>query len=334
MAIGKKIFICTASGLLMMSFLSGCGISEEEYNRVKSNLDTAGTELSHTKLELAQKNAEVEQLEEEYSKSNSDLIETTTELIQALEELMQKDSELIQLESEFNRLQTDHDYLQDSYDGLEENYSDLEVEYSNTLAESLAAPYTAISGREVTSAWSDLNGDLYLWTWPMDTYRAWIEKPKPDDTVRLRYEPTGDVYTLVDFVPFVRSEFFDDVVASLYERSADENAFAREAFNIVTQLTVYSADIGEIPRWPVETLTEAGGDCEDLAILFASLLKAAPYPYEVSLVYMDSDNPTDPQDVNHVIVWVETDDWSTFAETTAIDGWGYYDRVVGWYYEL
>lgn len=334
MVIGKKIFLYTASWLLMMSFLSGCGISEEEYNKVKSSLDATGTELSQTKLELSQKNAEVQQLEEEYSRSNNDLIATTTELIQALEELMQKDSELIQLEYEFSLLQIDHDFLQNSYDGLEESYLDLEVEHSITLAESLAVPYTAISGREVTSAWSDLNGDLYQWTWPMDTYRAWIEKPKPDDTVRLRYEPTGDVYTLVNFVPFVRSEFFDDVVASLYERSADENMFAREAFNIVTQLTVYSADIGEIPRWPVETLTEAGGDCEDLAILFASLLKAAPYPYKVSLVYMDSDNPTDPQDVNHVLVWVEADDWSTFAETTTKDGWGYYDRVVGWYYEL
>ncbi len=334
MGISKKILLYTASGLLMTGFLSGCGISEEEYNRVKSSLDTAGTELSQTKLELSRKNAEVEQLEAEYAEISDDLIATTTDLIQALEENTQKDGELIQLEDEFNRLRTDHDYLKDSYDGLEESYLDLEFEHNNTLAESLAAPYTAISGREVTSAWSDLNGDLYLWTWPMDTYRAWIERPKPDDTVRLRYEPTGDVYTLIDFVPFVRSEFFDDVVASLYERSADEYAFAREAFNIVTQLTVYSADIGEVPRWPVETLTEAGGDCEDLAILFASLLKAAPYPYEVSLVYMDSDNPTEPQDVNHVIVWIETDDWSTFADATAEEGWGYYDRVIGWYYEL
>lgn len=334
MAISKKILLGTASGLLLTGFLAGCGISEEEYNKVKSSLDAAGTELSQTKLELSQKNAEVQQLEEEYSRSNNDLIATTTELIQALEELMQKDIELIQLEYEFSLLQIDHDFLQNSYDGLEESYLDLEVEHSITLAESLTVPYTAISGREVTSAWSDLNGDLYQWTWPMDTYRAWIEKPKPDDTVRLRYEPTGDVYTLVNFVPFVRSEFFDDVVASLYERSADEEVFAREAFNIVTQLTVYSADIGEIPRWPVETLTEAGGDCEDLAILFASLLKAAPYPYEVSLVYMDSDNPTEPQDVNHVIVWVEADDWSAFAECTSKEGWDYYDRVVGWYYEL
>ncbi len=334
MAIGKKIFLYTASWLLMTGFLAGCGVSEEEYNKVKSSLDAAGTELSQTKLELSQKDAEVRQLEAEYAKISDDLIATTTDLIQALEEQMQKDGEFIQLENEFNRLQTDHDYLQDSYDGLEVSYRDLDVEHSSTLAESLAAPYTAISGREVTSAWNDLNGDLYQWTWPMDTYRAWIEKPKPDDTVRLRYAPTGDVYTLINFVPFVRSEFFDDVVASLYERSADEEVFAREAFNIVTQLTVYSADIGEVPRWPVETLTEAGGDCEDLAILFASLLKAAPYPYEVSLVYLDSNNPTDPQDVNHVLVWVEADDWSTFAETTTKDGWNYYDRVVGWYYEL
>ncbi|GAI39841.1 unnamed protein product [marine sediment metagenome] len=111
--------------------------------------------------------------------------------------------------------------------------------------------------------------------------------------------------------------------------------FAKEVFNLVTQLTVYSEDIGEVPRWPTETLTEAGGDCEDLAILFASLLKAAPYPYKLGLVYMDANNPEDPVNPNHVIVWVEADDWKLSVDCTSAQGWNYYEEGVGgWYYEL
>lgn len=240
--------------------------------------------------------------------------------------------------------QEEYDNLENQYDNLDNLYQELLVEYSDTqlkylsaleeLEQSLEVPYTAISGRRVTSAWRDRDGDLHKWTWPMDTYRAWIEQPKPSDTLLLESKSTGTVYTIADFVPYVRSKFFSTVIASLYQESADEWVFAQEAFNLVTQLTVYSKEIGEVPRWPVETLTEAGGDCEDLAILFASLLKAAPYPYKLSLVYMDIDNPTDPQDVNHVIVWVETDDWKTFVEVTSNQGWDYYERVVGWYYEL
>jgi transglutaminase-like putative cysteine protease len=208
-------------------------------------------------------------------------------------------------------------------------------EYASALAEleqSLAVPYTAISGREITWAWKDMDGDIHKWTLSVDGYRGWIELPEPDETVLLQGDYT--TYTMVDFRPYVRAEGFSEVIPDLYQECADEFVFAKEVFNLVTQLTVYSEDIGEVPRCPIETLTEAGGDCEDLAILFASLLKAAPYPYKLSLVYIDGDNPTDPQRPNHVIVWVEADDWKLFAECTNDQGWDYYERVVGWYYEL
>ena len=45
-------------------------------------------------------------------------------------------------------------------------------------------------------------------------------------------------------------------------------------------------------------------------------------------------NPTDPNRPNHVIVWVETDDWNAFVETTSDQGWDYWERVVGWFFEL
>jgi len=212
---------------------------------------------------------------------------------------------------------------------------EMKTEHAETLAEleqSLGVPYTSISGREITWAWQDTAGKLHRWKLPLDTYRSWIEKPKPQGTVSLRDEDIS--YTLTDFRPFVSTEGFTKVVPALYEESADEMAFAREAFHLVSQLTVYSEDIGEVARWPVETLTEAGGDCEDLAILYASLLKASPYPYNLSLVYMDSANPTDPQRPNHIIIRVEAEGWMTYVDCTADWGWGRYQTVKGWFYKL
>ena len=271
----------------------------------------------------------------EYNKARGDLAATQVELGQVIDELNQRNAKAYQLELELTSLKNQYNSLQNNYGELESSYSKLRTEHAVTLAELeqfLTAPYTSISGREITWAWKDMDGKLHKWKLPIDGYRSWIEKPKPQETLSLERGDT--TYTMVDFRPYVRTDGFSKVVPNLYRESADEMVFAREMFNMVSQLTVYSKDIGEVARWPVETLTEAGGDCEDLAILFASLLKAAPYPYEVSLVYMDIDNPTTPQGVNHVIVWVEATDWSAFVEVTSAQGWGYYQRVVGWYYKL
>lgn len=286
--------------LLLIVLLLGCGVPREEYEKVERDLGVAQMQLSQKTTQLTQRN-----------------------------------SELASLKNQYNDLQSSYDELYNEYDELLAEYTDTQLKYVDVLEElgqSLKTPYTAISGREITCAWEDMDGELHKWTWPVDTYRAWIEWPKPSGTVQLDCE--GTVYTMGDFVPYVRTKFFESVISSFYQECADEWVFAQEVFNIVTQLTVYSEDIGEVPRWPVETLTEAGGDCEDLAILFASLLKAAPYPYTISLVYMDADNPTDPLNPNHVIVWVEADDWKSFVKCTSDQGWGYYERVVGWYYEL
>jgi len=300
MAVWKSMSLVLISLLLMVVLLLGCGVPREEYEKVERDLGVAQMQLSQMTTELTQRN-----------------------------------SELASLRNQYNDLQSSHEELCNEYDELLAEYTDTQLKYIDALEElgqSLKVPYTAISGREITCAWEDMDGELHMWTWPVDTYRAWIESPKPSETVLLNCG--GTVYTLHDFVPYVRADFFSTVIPSFYQECADEWTFAQEVFNLVTQLTVYSEDIGEVPRWPVETITEAGGDCEDLAILFASLIKAAPYTYDLELIYMDADNPTDTQEPNHVIVKIGNNDWTVFAECTSAQGWDYYDRVVGWYYDL
>jgi len=314
MAIWKKISLTVLSLFLLVFLLTGCGVPQEEYDKIERDLGLAQMELSQATRELTQRSAEAQQLK----------------------------GELTSLENQYNNLQSNYDELYDEHQELLVDYTDTKLKYISALEElgsaleelgqSLKVPYTAISGRQITYAWENMNGELHKWTLPVDSYRGWIELPKPDITVSL--ESGGKTYTMTDFTFYVRSGIFEEVVPTFYEEHTDEMVFAQEAFNLVSQLTVYSEEIGEVPRWPAETLTEAGGDCEDLAILYASLLKAAPYSYKVSLVYMDGDNPTDPQVPNHVIVFVEADDWKAFVECTSKQGWNYYESVVGWYYKL
>ena len=50
---------------------------------------------------------------------------------------------------------------------------------------------------------------------------------------------------------------------------------------------------------------------------------------------MDSDNPLDPQDMNHVILYVDDGQDAYFIEATASPSWDYYpDGVIGWWFDV
>ena len=154
--------------------------------------------------------------------------------------------------------------------------------------------------------------------------------------ITLRENETGETHYVMDFRPFIMEKGFSTVISDLYyELNNNDEAFVYEIWYIVTQLTTYHSEIEETPRFPLETMIGGGGDCEDLAILIASMLKAAPANYVVELVYMDSDNPTTPENINHVTVWVETPSGhKTFVDGTSHTKMCPFERVVGWYFEV
>ena len=181
-------------------------------------------------------------------------------------------------------------------------------------------------------AWRDTDDNLHKWAMSVDSYRSWVNTPKPRKTVVLQ---CGDgICTMLDYRPYVHPDEFSEVIPDLYQQGSGGREFVQEAYNMVSQLTVYSEDIGEVPRWPIETLTEGRGDCEDLTILLASLLKAAPHPYKLSFVYIDSENPTKPQYPDHVIIAIEDEDWRVFIECSSDEGWKFYDQIKGWFFEF
>ena len=239
------------------------------------------------------------------------------------------------LEHDLATLESQYGTLQEDYKELEGKYGKVWTEEQTALLESeqvLIVPYTAISEGKVIWVWRDIDGNIHRWTMPIDSYRSWVDTPKPRKTVALQCD--GGIFTMLDYRPYIHSDEFTTVIPGLYQQTSGGREFVQEVFTLVSQLTVYSEDIGEVPRWPIETLTEGRGDCEDLTILFASLLEAAPHPYKLSIVYIDSNNPTEPQYPDHVIVAVGDEDWRIFIECSSDEGWKFYDYIKGWFFEL
>ena len=82
-----------------------------------------------------------------------------------------------------------------------------------------------------------------------------------------------------------------DLAYQLGHRVALYGTYAEVSFvlSFVQQVITYQddavkSDVGEYPKYPVETLAESAGDCEDYAILGASILQALGY--EVALLFL------------------------------------------------
>lgn len=242
------------------------------------------------------------------------------------------------LQEDYTKLQTEHTDLLAQHAVLEQDYNALSSEYGNFRTTAILPPYIYIHDREVEIAYIQTDQTISSWRVPFGTLEYYIEKGNLSRLLpaylNLKMD-TGKVIQVMDFRPYVVPDSFETVISSLYANLPDEYAFIREVWNIVTQLSGYSSEIKETPRYPLETFLAGGGDCEDTAILFASMILAAPVDWEVSLVYMDSNNPTTPQEMNHVIVYINTGTNGYHVETTSDTMMLPYPQgVIGWYYKL
>ena len=198
---------------------------------------------------------------------------------------------------------------------------------------------TTIEGTEITWEFYDSKGNYYIWTMPISTYEYWvtISKQLERDTVELETDD-GDIWTTISLDGFAIMGF-TNVIDDIYDNSESNTDFIYEVWYVVSQLTVYDEDIDEYSegRFSLETFTRTGGDCEDLAILIADMLMSSSYTDEWTFqyVYMDSDNPTDPQTMNHVILAVNDGTYNHYIEATASPRWDYFPNgVTGWWFDV
>jgi hypothetical protein len=127
-------------------------------------------------------------------------------------------------------------------------------------------------------AW-DYNGKH--WTWnlsiPVDLYNAYKSVPV---STRTQNGPAGYGFltTTYDYYIKTLAQKLNDTTTQLGYNSFDQTSFVL-AF---VQSLPYTSDkvttgYDEYPRFPIETLVNDGGDCEDTAILFASLTLSMGY---------------------------------------------------------
>jgi len=292
-------------------------------------------------------------------------------LVEAYNELHLAYNNLI---SEHNTLASQYNALHAAYDELIVKHNKLTAEYerySNEVEEhvkelegyvqnlpeilegAIVPPYLLVENRNVYIVFRDLDNNIEHWYWDVEALEASVilgQFMRKIDIPTLEYLglrdianrfPTGSKYVqmkeqgrCLDYTPYVMEGYFKTIASEFFSRHYDDESKIREVWNMVTQLNAYSKEITETPRLPLETLLLGGGDCEDLAILTASILKAMPAEWDISLVYMDLDNPMEINEVNHVTVYVDTGEYRTFVESTRGDIMSPWEEVNGFYLEV
>lgn len=295
---------------------------------------------------LSAEHSQLEQAHDELTGEYERLVHENAELQTAHQGLTEQ---LTQLTTEYQELQKTYADLNQAYSRLNGNHENLASEYESLIIDygllssaAVTPPYIVIEARQVHLAFLRLDGTLVEWLVPFESLeedlqrgyearKSWLNRLNA--TVTLETEG-GETYTPMDFRPFVDPAPFTAVMRNLYETSTDDATFIREVWNIVTQLSTYSTEIEETPRYPLETLLAGGGDCEDTSILLASMIQAAPVDWKVSMVYMDAASPEVPRVVNHLIVHIDTGEAEYLIETTTDTTMEPYTYVNGWYIPL
>lgn len=261
-------------------------------------------------------------------------------LSQDFEKLSQRNVQLIE---DYNGLVARFNGLIDEYNLLTEQQYALEEENAYYRTVAITPPYIYIYQRIVYLTFESTQGELVTWTFPFESLEEDIRRGNSSremllnrifDVQRVSDPNTGQDIYLLDLRKYVDPTPFHDYIEVVYRESANDEDFINEVWNVVAQLSTYSYELEETPRYPLETFLAGGGDCEDTAILFASMIQAAPVDWKVGLFYMDGENPSAFKNVNHVAVWIDTGSRTHVIETTSKTEREPFDKPYGWIFQL
>jgi hypothetical protein len=208
------------------------------------------------------------------------------------------------------------------YEALTEQYEQLQSEYETLLSDYEAA----FGGLDISPETIPVLEKLYTWEWDGVERSVTITVPEQ----LYDYYSEKERYQTTDYRGYVLHPVDDQYIEALvYEFNliqVDEGLSEENKTDLVIsfiQSMEYTLDadskgLTEYPRFPVETLVDGGGDCEDTGILMASLLDSMGY--NVSLIFLP-DHLAVGIEVNATGVhWVYDNVTYYYLETTAT-GW-------------
>jgi len=168
------------------------------------------------------------------------------------------------------------------------------------------------------------------YTWEHDG-RVWIvsQQYSAETYLYLQSLSHADPYTL--YAKYVNDPLDDtvisDLVGQLQRMAVSAGLNVWEKLNLVlsfVQTLPYAEEEDEYPRYPLETLIEARGDCEDFAILTAALLEEMGFG-AVLLAYLEEGHMAVgirvlPPDTTNAVMYEWNGDTYYYLETTS-PGW-------------
>ena len=265
---------------------------------------------------------QIEELQDAVDQLTSDYEGLTGEFNALTDEHEELNQQLQGLQDEHTELMGDNEELMSDYEALTEQYEQLHSEYETLLSDYEAA----FGGLDISPESIPVLEKLYTWEWDGVERSITITVPEQLYT----YYSEKERYQTTDYRGYILHPMDDQYVeALLYEFNliqVDEGLSEEDKTDLIIsfiQNMDYTLDpdskgLTEYPRFPVETLVDGGGDCEDTGILMASLLDVMGY--NVSLILLP-DHLAVGVEVNATGVhWVYDNVTYYYLETTA-PGW-------------
>jgi len=249
----KKIYLALVIPLALALIVTGCGVPQEEYESLEEQLKSTQQEY--------------DTLESEYEAARSEC--------EAEKNTAQ--SEIDKLQTEVTSQEATISEIQGSNNALQKRVSELEDELNNILDTEIVKYYIF-----------DSQYRAHTWVLPISlrTYFQYRDEPRPAETTKYATMiADSHADSLLDILITLVE---DESLAYNLKKSDVINLVAALAQSLVHTNRDVRTPYDNYPRYPVETLFEEGGDCEDNSILVAALLQRLGY----NLVFFIFEQPS------------------------------------------
>ena len=260
---------------------------ESDYNMLTASYQALQKSFSELNEAYAELNAKYEQLEEVFAP-----VREAREYLKDLATMTSTEGLFSYIKAVYQEAMQDEALYQLWY--LSEKPYDLEPRYFTYLIET-----TKYSG-DVVIEWHITGANYYVMVMSMSDFLSYVKGEdyycidysfENDKNPLYCYLETGQMYAFVIENNGYRSIRIYDW--DIYEKiEVDIPADLRKFYTVNYYIALnvpYVADIGDEAKPPLKTLSE-GGDCEDRAVLVASMLRALGYdPSRIALAMVDTD---------------------------------------------
>jgi len=243
---------------------------EENYSELRTEKEDLETEYSTLENDLMEQREENEDNQEEISDLENQLEQAQITILDNENEIIELGNEISALSSQLSSYQSQLSQYSSTVSQLRSELLELEV-YVDDIKEII-----------VTQHYEWEYGTGYYpsdWSWDLDIslriYTEYHFRPRPghwSEWIDMVNDPYDDYY-ITDMV-----QIFNKVaIEEGYSESEKVNFVIAFVQSLPYTVDSSTTDWDEYPKYPLETLFERGGDCEDTSILVAALLDRLGY---------------------------------------------------------